>query len=263
MTLNSSAIEKASMLPEQIDLLRKTICKGATEDELKMFLWQCQRTGLDPFNRQVYAIKRWDKKEGREVMTIQLSVDGLRLIAERTGKYAGQLGPFWCGKDGRWQEVWLEDEPPAAAKVGVLRHDFKEPLWSVARYKTYVQTTKDGSPNQFWRSMPEAMIAKVAESLALRRAFPQETSGLYIREEMEQADIEVEYAEIAPPKTLSPTPEIWRNWRTPEDAISWAKTQLPDLPLDVIRSEFDALQPTNGKRAPAWVERVKQLVEPF
>jgi phage recombination protein Bet len=178
--------------PQQVELLRRTVAKEANTDEFAWFGQVCRKTGLDPFSRQIYLMKA----NGR--MTVQVSIDGFRLSAERTGKYAGQLGPQWCGPDGEWRDVWLADTPPAAARVGALRHDWKEPLWAVARWRSYARK----SPT--WEAMPDLMLAKVAEALALRRAFPQELSGLYTHDEMAQAE-RAEYQQQAISQPLART----------------------------------------------------------
>lgn len=171
---------------DELLVIKEQIAPDASDAELVLFGQVCTRTGLDPFSRQIYAVSRWDKKAGRNKMTIQVSIDGYRAIADRTGKYGGSE-TFWCGEDGEWKDVWLSKSPPVAAKVIVYKNGANHSFSGVARFDAYCQEY-NGRPSGLWAKMPDVMIAKCAESLALRKAFPQQLSGLYTDDEMGQAD---------------------------------------------------------------------------
>src|SRR4051812_21566657 len=85
---------------DKIDLIKRTICRGASNDELELFMHVARRTGLDPLARQIHAVKRY--QDGRDVMTIQTGIDGYRLIADRTDRYMpGRETSFGYDNEGR------------------------------------------------------------------------------------------------------------------------------------------------------------------
>ncbi len=214
--------------PEDIETLRATIARGATDSEMGLFVQVCQRLRLDPFARQIYLVKR-----PGQPASIQVSIDGFRVVAERSGEYEGQTAPQWCGDDGEWRDVWLSKSPPVAARCGVYRRGFREPLVRVAKLDAYKQ------PGPFWQKMPEHMLSKVAEALALRAAFPHDLSGVYAPEEMgaESAPSEPEAQHATVIDVVSePAPKP-----APKAKSKPAVAQLPPAAVEVIERVQAAL----------------------
>jgi phage recombination protein Bet len=242
---NMALVQSSAVAPffteEQIQLLRGTQCRGMPDADFWLFVRTCERTRLDPFQRQIFTVKRWDGAKQMETWATQVSIDGFRLIADRSGIYEGQTPPQWCGRDGVWRDVWLEPAEPAAARVGALRRGFREPAWGVARFASYVQTKRDGGVNAMWSRMPDVMLAKCAEALALRKAFPAELSGLYAPEELGHIETELapassgspavrvlgaalhepDRADAPGPDTLAPVMRLLEACRTRDDVLAW------------------------------------------
>jgi phage recombination protein Bet len=210
--------DQTDWTPEQAMVLQQSgIDEDVTKAELAGFLHLCQRTRLDPFSRQIYLIGRKDKRAGRKVFTPQTGIDGYRVVAHRviaeTGDAFGYEDTLWCDAAGAWRDVWLPDEAPAAAKVTVLRNGQR--FSAVALYREYVQTDYNGNPTRMWKTMGANQIAKCAEALALRKAFPHDLAGVYTAEEMAQADNPgderhlraVQPGEVDPWATATPQPQ--------------------------------------------------------
>ena len=202
----ASAVEHRALTPEQVDLLKRTVCSGASDDELALFMHVANKAGLDPFTKQLHAVKRrtWNANTQRneETMTIQVGIDGYRLIAHRTGLCAGiGDGVFTYKKDGT----------PESATVSVKRLvggqvcEFLGTAWW-DEYAPYYYSKKEGRSvlSSMWKQRPRGQLAKCAEALALRKAFPAELSGMYTKEEMEQADNPPQARPVQPVKTAEP-----------------------------------------------------------
>lgn len=167
---------------ERLELLKSMFCKDSSDDEFNLFVHACQRTGLDPFMKQIHALKRWDGASKKNILSIQTGIDGYRLIAERTGKYMP-------GPEPTYQ---YDSEGKLFSSTAYIKKLDARGEWhtiaATAFYDEYVATTKEGKPNHMWATRPRGQLAKCAEALVLRKGFPADLSGVYTREEMEQAD---------------------------------------------------------------------------
>lgn len=258
---NSQAIQPwkfgDELTREQVELVKRTVCQGATDDEFRMFLHVCKVRRIDPFSKSLYLVPRYNSNTQREEKALQASIDYFRLIAERHGdEYQGQVGPQWCGKDEVWKDVWLSEEAPRAARVGVWRKGFREPLWGTALWSNYVQLTKDNRPTKFWRTMGPLMLGKCAESLALRRAFPEDLSGLYTGDEMQQAqrgNDEPLDAEIVEPAKTTKTqrPRSVADLKKNSESAPAASASTDSAPDGSVAPPASAQSPSTTGAAPA------------
>lgn len=248
-------------------LLAMTGLEDVPEAELQVFLHVCQKTGLDPFQRQIYLIGRessfklangqWSPTK-KVKYTIQTGIDGFRIIANRTHSFAGVEGPFWCGPDGIWHDVWLGKGAPKAAKVGIHRTGFAAVTWGIAHWEEY-----DGK-NKMWEKMPAGQLAKCAEAIAFRRAFPNDLSGVYATEEMDQAA----EREASSPRPSGP---VGQHSHTPADPankparISDPKLLPPPPPLDadgkIPLDIMDGIEEADGKNDTAALLDLYELVK--
>lgn len=155
----------------EIELIKQSICRGASDSELKLFLYACKRTGLDPFLKQIYSVSG---KNGR--MTL-VSIDGLRLTADRTGCYC----------PGKETSYSYDANGKLISATAYIKKKTSDGIWhEVGASALLTEYTK----GNLWNSMPHVMLSKVAESICLRKSFPADLASLYIEEETYQSQIQ-------------------------------------------------------------------------
>jgi phage recombination protein Bet len=234
---------------EQRQMIRDTFANGATDAEFAVLMEIARTRRLNPLLRQIHFVSRWDSEKRRNVWAPQVSIDGLRAIAGRTGLYAGQdEAEFVEGPDGTLK----------LCKVRVYRQDWQRPVVGVAYWDEYVQTFRDKQtgvtrPSPMWARMPHVMLAKVAEAVALRRAFPEDMAGLYSTDEMAQAQGD-EVSERAPRKLPAPPPDPEAN---AERAAIQAEPALPAA-LDGFYARVGEIE-LPGEAVAVWLKHRAEL----
>lgn len=193
--------------------------------DLRYFLFNAAQRGLNPFKNQVHAKYHWSKDVGKEVLIIVVGIDGLRSIAQKTGKYAGSSKATY---------VYKEDGSIESASIKIYGYNPKtgareEVAEGEAYFDEYVQLKRDGTPNRFWATMPRVMISKCAEAGALRKAFPEQLDGLYAPEEIQQATVAVE----AEPVAKKPAKKLQNFSKPPEEKKEYGAESSPTI-LDAV-----------------------------
>lgn len=170
-TLEPRPVERTQpvVTSEELELVRKTVANGATDAELKLYLFDCQRRGVHPLDRLLHFTKRGGR------YTPVTSIDFMRSQAAMSGEMAGSDDAVFT----------MDGVKLVSASVTVYRmtQGQRFPYAATARWAEYCP---DNAP--MWKRMPHTMLGKCAEALALRKAFPQQLAGLYSAEEMAQAD---------------------------------------------------------------------------
>lgn len=192
---------------EEIALFAASYAKGCDPTEVKLAVAVAEQLGLSLLSRQIYALKRWDGQQRKEVMQLQVGIDGFRAQADRTGVWAGVDPPRWMDAQGNWTDDWLDlRTPPFAASVTVHRHGFKVPVAAKVYFHERAQFTKDGELTSMWKKKPLTMLGKCAEAEALRKAFPAYLGGVYAPEELPDADVIEGTAEVVKPASTPAVP---------------------------------------------------------
>lgn len=289
--------DQTNWTPAQVAALRQLGIEDAPEGDLQVFFHVCQTTGLDPFRKQIYMIgrrtkvKHWDEQQKRQVedwitkYTIQTGIDGFRRNGHQAAKREGAAirtdGPYWQGADGGgWQDVWLSDKPPAAAKFVIFRNG--EAHTGIAMYREFVQTIPgSNAPNSMWAKMPANQTAKCAEAQAWRRAYPDDFSGMQLEDAAQVIDpdgnpdpIRATARRVSAGEILGGsgggtiTSGLIRSWPSEQPA---AEDQAPAEPASNEGAKPDTVQAEKPKRrtkkadvdeAVALMDQIKGLEQP-
>ena len=245
-TAKTEAVENGGEKPflnaEDMKLLREQYLKDYHEEDVEMFLRRCERTKIDPMTGQIFM--RPDAKEEtargsdgkyKKALTIT-GIQGFRGVADRSGVFDGTDPILWCGQDGQWTDIWLQSANPVAAKASAWRKDQTRPHVVVVKWKAV------NKPGWAWNSMPDHMLGKCAEAAALRKAFPNQLTGVYETDEIVdqsptatlEQDVEEQKKRIAEADAAKQ--------RLQDQGVTMVQPSAPVFPRDAVKE----VEPAKG-----------------
>jgi len=278
----------------QLDLVKRTVAKDCNRDEFDMFIAVCKRVGLDPFRRQINAVIYNKDKVDKRQMVLITAIDGLRAIAARAGNYrpdenppeiildesykdpktnprgivSATVKPWKLGADGHWYQIsgqayWEEFAPLIEGVEWVDTGDVWQDSGKPKKEKRPTGEFTLDPKNSFWRKMPNIMLAKCAEAQALRKGWPEDMSGIYVREEMHQAetanasDIVEDHAKTERLKYVGAHNNIMIQWRAGEELQNVPVGEFADKCFSFFKESESATELT------AWKNRNKAGLQSF
>jgi len=233
MPREAAPLATAPVTPDQIELIKRTVAKDATPDELKLYFYDCARQGVHPLDKLVHFTKRAGK------YTPVTSIDFMRIQAHATGECLGISDPAFSGTP-------KGDDFAATVTVKRIVHGQVAEFTATARWSEY-------KPDQafMWNKMPHTMLGKCAEALALRKGFPKQLAGLYAREEMDQAGEEtkpvVEAPRAIPADVDASTGEVMDVRPEPPDGTVYIESCTP-----LTGKKAGSVKLSDGQEATVW-----------
>ena len=276
--------ESTYLIPKALkDVYMKTVFNGLTEDEAVVAYRLAKRRNLDVEAKQIFFVPYTDK-QGRRTVVSQTSIDGFRLIAAKSGKYGGSIAPKLTVKfkDGTKAVIQHEEYDPSETEriisgtISVINTDFPQPQSATALFDSYCKKY-NSNPSGLWATMPDVMILKCAEALALRKAFPQDLSGIYTSDEMEQARNEDSFQaatveQVKPSlnkfkpkaKQVVSTPQVVAVEAQAEEPANTEKAEIAETVAEYVAKIPDRLKQMNPDIDPDAIEMCRiQLMDHF
>lgn len=232
--------QSGTLTKEGIDVLTQSgiIPANTPEAQIMVFAKICHEQGLSPFSKEIYLVGYGGR------YTPITGINGLRKRANDTGLLAGVSAPmFDLQSDGSYKTMamYKAGQKPISCTIIVYKivGGVRCPFEATVLYNEFAGSGK-------WRDMPFQMIAKVAESHALRKAFA--ITGVFIQEEVDAINGTVESTPRVAKPEFNPSHEGWAKTIEGLKAGKFSVAQILDK-YEITEEHLATLQTAENENA--------------